>query len=179
MATAVDTLRGDVKRQIGALPKPPVVNGLRITLKGTVPLSTTTNGSEPPVRRTLLILTSDVCDGCQAVLPNWRTLIDTLPVTPTDELVVASFRGNALLSELAERAARRGMRSRALQITQQAVFALATGLTTTPTTAVLDEQERIRFFSTNLSPDTLQSLTSTWNSAGATTQLPHAYPSSQ
>ncbi|MGE3489316.1 MAG: hypothetical protein AB7N29_04850 [Vicinamibacterales bacterium] len=114
--------------------------------------------------RTLLIVTSDDCVACQATLANWKELIASLPVGRLDEVIIASQRGTRIAAELASLAKARGFRGRALAVVQQAAFALATGLTLTPTTVILDRDARLRYLAHALPPPVREDLVDEWQS---------------
>jgi hypothetical protein len=164
--------RAELRSLLRESPKPPTVNGFRLVLSGTIPIAIDRHPARRlPPKRTLLLVASDDCSACLKNLSAWRRLIDELPVVKDDELVVASFRGTHMPTELTDLGARRGLQVRPLLIEQQAAFAITTGITLTPTTAVLDEDERVRFITNALAPAAAEALLTVWNSLSTSSQL--------
>ena len=122
--------------------------------------------SDVPAPRTLLVVTSDTCEGCRRIVGAWKELLARLPVREGDEAILASFNGVEIVNELIPVARSNGFRVRRLMITQQSVFVLTTGLSSTPATALLDHDSRLRFITPTLETSVYSMLLSTWNSLG-------------
>lgn len=128
---------------------PFAINGLQLPLdRVLLPriLPSTSTG------RYLLLVASDRCQYSQDEFTVWTRLLHEAPLRPDDSIIIISLRGNKLAKRLAEAAAKRHVSVVIGRPIDAITFGVGTGLSTTPTTAILDSRFRIRLVTERVSP---------------------------
>jgi hypothetical protein len=109
----------------------------------------------------LVIIASDACRACTAILPEWKTLLEEMPAHQQISVELVSLAGDALVGQLAAIAHRRRVPYLVLRVTDPLTFAVSTGIRATPKILVLDADRRIRFVGHSIPAATLLSVTRT------------------
>ena len=128
------------------LPQIYVVGGLRIPLdKGLTRVDS--NTSPRPAGRQLLLFGSDDCRATTEILDNWVALIRSVPFQRDDNIIVISV-GDRTANTLRAVIQERGIAATVFSVTDVITWTQSSGITGTPSTLLLDEQNRVRLMAT-------------------------------
>jgi hypothetical protein len=96
-------------------------------------------------RRTLVLVSNDLCKHCLATLPFWTRLIDKVHWTQSDEVWIVSYGSAISMSPLISQLKQiRSVNYRVLLVQDRLLFQIRTGLIAVPATLVLDSEGTIR-----------------------------------
>jgi len=132
---------------------------------------TSLNGSEiryPGITRTLdgaprssnqwsvVMVLSDTCPGCAKVLPVWERFLAEMDTTLRDVHVdILSAEGTSYAYRLGEILKRQNKHYQVASIINPPEFVAVTGIRSTPTLMVIDQDDRLRYKGTSLTQDDL------------------------
>ena len=153
-----------MRAQQAQAPIPPLINGFRIIPRGAnriIRLSSA-DGEASPVGRTLFIVSSDTCRFCLQSVETWQRLLSSLPLGASDQVIVASYVGEAIPEALATLLLKRQVRVKVLEIRRRWEFAQSTGVKATPALLLLDRDSRVRFRTTHVDNESEKALLHAW-----------------
>jgi hypothetical protein len=92
----------------------------------------------------LVIVLDDSCKACIAQMSRWNELVGKVPASAIAEVLLISFRGDALVRQLGRVLHEKRFNFRGVLVKNSRLFSASTGIGSTPQTIVLDERGRIQ-----------------------------------
>jgi len=154
-------LRTTVRDEVARLGKPAHLYGLRLPMSSLSRFGSADASTLDHASRILLMVLSDDCLACQREYESMARFVSSLPIHDTDRIMIASFRGTDLMHRF-ESSFRFRQRLHLLRIDHQAAFVVATGISTTPSVAVVDGEHRLQLVASPLRPRFEELVRRTW-----------------
>jgi hypothetical protein len=121
-----------------------LLNGARLDLIANASLAKVEGEPLRKKVRTLLLVVSDTCPRAERIVPEWLSLLSTLPTDHSAQIAVVSLVGDAKAQILCDHLRRLHLPYAMYRVPRLRRFALETGINSAPLTVVLDESSRVR-----------------------------------